>query len=297
MSEFDGKVAVVTGAGGGLGRAHAIEFAKRGARVVVNDLGGSVDGTGQSTAAERVVAEIRAMGGEAVANMASVADRAGAKSIVDDAIKHFGRVDILVNNAGILRDKTFKNMSLDDFDLVMDVHLTGTAYVTHAAWPLMLEQNYGRIVFTSSGSGIHGNFGQSNYGAAKMAMLGLMNVLALEGASRNVYVNCLAPGAATRMTATVPGRPPMDVDNPPPERSPFRVSPAVLYMCSEEAPNGVVINASGGRFSRAQIFVNEGVELGVDGAFEDLLPLADKLLDMRHAKPRERQARRTPAAR
>jgi NAD(P)-dependent dehydrogenase (short-subunit alcohol dehydrogenase family) len=297
MSEFEGKVAIVTGAGGGLGRAHAIEFAKRGAKIVVNDLGGSVDGSGKGTAAEQVVGEIRAMGGEAVANMASVADRDGAKSIVDDAVKHFGRVDIVVNNAGILRDKTFKKMSLDDFDLVMQVHLMGTAYVTHAAWPLLLEQNYGRVVFTSSGSGIYGNFGQSNYGAAKMGMLGLMNVLALEGASRNVYVNCLAPGAATRMTATVPGRPPVDIENPPPERSPFRVSPAVLYLACEDAPNGVVINASGGRFSRAQVFVNEGVELGVDGAFEDLLPLAEKLTDMSAAKPRERQPRRSPAAR
>jgi NAD(P)-dependent dehydrogenase (short-subunit alcohol dehydrogenase family) len=297
MSEFEGKVAIVTGAGGGLGRAHAIEFAKRGAKMVVNDLGGSVDGSGKGTAAEQVVGEIRAMGGEAVANMASVADRDGAKSIVDDAVKHFGRVDIVVNNAGILRDKTFKKMSLDDFDLVMQVHLMGTAYVTHAAWPLLLEQNYGRVVFTSSGSGIYGNFGQSNYGAAKMGMLGLMNVLALEGASRNVYVNCLAPGAATRMTATVPGRPPVDIENPPPERSPFRVSPAVLYLACEDAPNGVVINASGGRFSRAQVFVNEGVELGVDGAFEDLLPLAEKLTDMSAAKPRERQPRRSPAAR
>jgi NAD(P)-dependent dehydrogenase (short-subunit alcohol dehydrogenase family) len=295
MSEFEGKVAVVTGAGGGLGRAHAIEYAKRGAKVVVNDLGGSVDGSGQGTAAERVVQEIRDMGGEAVANMASVADRAGAKSIIDDAIKHFGRIDILVNNAGILRDKTFKKMSLDDFDLVMQVHLTGTAYVTHAAWPLMLDQNYGRIVFTSSGSGIYGNFGQSNYGAAKMAMLGLMNVLALEGASHNVRVNCLAPGAATRMTATIPGRGPVNVDDPPPERSPFRVSPAVLFMTSEDAPNGVVINASGGRFSRAQVFVNDGVDLGVDGGFEELQPLAERLLDMSNAKPRERQPRQAPA--
>jgi NAD(P)-dependent dehydrogenase (short-subunit alcohol dehydrogenase family) len=296
MSEFEGKVAVVTGAGGGLGRAHAIEYAKRGAKGGVNDLGGGVDGSGESTAAERVVAEIRAMGGEAVANMASVADREGAKSIVDDAVKHFGRIDILVNNAGILRDKTFKKMTLDDFDLVMQVHLTGTAYVTHAAWPLMLEQNYGRIVFTSSGSGIYGNFGQSNYGAAKMGMLGLMNVLALEGASRNVRVNCLAPGAATRMTATVPGRAPIDLENPPPERSPFRVSPAVLYLTCEEAPSGVVLNASGGRFSRAQVFVNEGVGLGVDGGFEDLLPMSEQLLDMGNAKPRVRQARQAPSA-
>ena len=206
MSEFEGKVAVVTGAGGGLGRCHAIEFAKRGAKVVVNDLGGSVDGTGEGDMADAVVAEIEDLGSTAVANKASVSDREGAKSIVQTAIDAFGRIDILVNNAGILRDKTFKNMTLDEWDIVMDVHLNGTAYVTHAAWPLMYEQNYGRIVFTSSGSGIFGNFGQANYGAAKMGMVGLMNVLALEGANHNVRVNTLGPGAATRMTNTVPGR-------------------------------------------------------------------------------------------
>ena len=190
-SEFNGKVAIVTGAGGGIGRCHALEFAKRGAKVVVNDLGGSVDGTGAGDAADAVVAQIKEFGGDAIANKASVADRDGAKSIVDDAIAAYGRVDILVNNAGILRDRTFKNMTIDEFDLVMQVHLTGTAYVTHAAWPHMYEQRYGRVVFTSSGSGIFGNFGQANYGAAKMAMLGLANVLALEGANRNVRVNCL----------------------------------------------------------------------------------------------------------
>ena len=223
-SEFQGKVAAVTGAGGGIGRCHAIEFAKRGAKVVVNDLGGSVDGTGSGDAADAVVAEIEALGGTAVANKGSVSDREGAKSIVDDAISAFGRIDILVNNAGILRDRTFKNMTLDEFDLVMDVHLTGTAYVTHAAWPHMYEQRYGRVVFTSSGSGIFGNFGQSNYGAAKMGMLGLANVLALEGANRNVRVNVLGPGAATRMTNTVPGRD-ENLAEPDPNRHPALVSP------------------------------------------------------------------------
>lgn len=290
MSEFEGKVVAITGAGGGLGRAHALEFAKRGAKVVVNDLGGAVDGSGQGDAADSVVEEIRALGGEAVANKASVSDRAGAKSIVDDAVSHFGRIDVLVNNAGILRDKTFKKMDLDNFDLVVQVHLLGTAYVTHAAWPVMLEQNYGRIVLTSSGSGIFGNFGQSNYGAAKMGMLGFMNVLALEGASRNVRVNCLSPGAATRMTATVPGRS-VDPDNPPPERHPSLVSPAVLFMSSEDAPNGAVITAAGGNFSRAQVFVNEAVSLGTDATFESLAAEAEKLMDMRNAKPRERRPR------
>ncbi|MYD99545.1 MAG: SDR family NAD(P)-dependent oxidoreductase [Gammaproteobacteria bacterium] len=290
-SEFQGKVAAVTGAGGGIGRCHAIEFAKRGAKVVVNDLGGSVDGSGAGDAADAVVAEIRAFGGDAVANKASVADRDGAKSIVDDAIANYGRIDILVNNAGILRDRTFKNMTLDEFDLVMQVHLTGTAYVTHAAWPHMYGQNYGRIVFTSSGSGIFGNFGQSNYGAAKMAMLGLANVLALEGANHNVRVNCLGPGAATRMTNTVPGRS-EDLDEPDPMRHPALVSPAVLYMCSEDAPNGAVIHASGGNYSRSEIWVNDPVHLGAGATYEDLLPHIDKLMDMSGAHPRQPRAPR-----
>ena len=179
MSEFEGKVVVITGAGGGLGKAHALEFASRGAKVVVNDLGGAGDGTGSGDAADVVVEEIRAAGGEAIANKASVSDKAGAQSIIDDAVSAYGKVDILVNNAGILRDKSFKNMEMDDWDIVMDVHLNGSAYVTKAAWPIMYDQKYGRIVFTSSTSGVFGNFGQANYGAAKMGMLGFMNVLAI----------------------------------------------------------------------------------------------------------------------
>ena len=291
MSEFEGKVAIVTGAGGGIGRSHAIEFAKRGAKVVVNDLGGAVDGTGAGDAANAVVAEIKEQGGEAIANGASVAERDGAKSIADDAIAAYGRVDILVNNAGILRDRTFKNMTLDEFDLVMQVHLTGTAYVTHAVWPHMYEQRYGRIVFTSSGSGIFGNFGQANYGAAKMAMLGLANVLALEGANRNVRVNCLGPGAATRMTNTVPGRD-EDLSEPDPTRHPALVSPAVLYMCSEDAPNGAVIHASGGNYSRSEVWVNDAVQLGAGATYEDLLPHIDELMDMSKAHPRQPRAPR-----
>ena len=291
MSEFEGKVAIVTGAGGGIGRSHAIEFAKRGAKVIVNDLGGAVDGTGAGDAANAVVAEIKELGGEAIANGASVAERDGAKSIVDDAIAAYGRVDILVNNAGILRDRTFKNMTLDEFDLVMQVHLTGTAYVTHAVWPHMYEQRYGRIVLTSSGSGIFGNFGQANYGAAKMAMLGLANVLALEGANRNVRVNCLGPGAATRMTNTVPGRD-EDLSEPDPMRHPSLVSPAVLYMCSEDAPNGAVIHASGGNYSRSEVWVNDAVQLGAGATYEDLLPHIDELMDMSKAHPRQPRAPR-----
>ena len=290
-NQFEDRVVVITGAGGGLGRCHALEFAKRGAKVVVNDLGGSVDGSGESDAADAVVAEIKAAGGVAVADKHSVSEPASAKAIIQTALDAFGKVDILVNNAGILRDRTFKNMTTDDFDLVMQVHLSGSAYVTHAAWPHMYEQRYGRIVFTSSGSGIFGNFGQANYGAAKMGMLGLMNVLALEGANRNIHVNCLGPAAATRMTATVPGRD-EDVGEPPKERHPALVSPAVLFMCGEDAPNGAVIHAAGGKFYRSQIYVNKSVDLGVDATYEDLADNAEALMDMSAAKAREAIRRR-----
>ena len=292
MSEFEGKVVAITGAGGGLGKSHALEFARRGAKVVVNDLGGSVDGAGASDAADAVVAEITAAGGIAIANKASVADRAGAMSIVQDAVDAFGTIDILVNNAGILRDKSFKNMTLDEWDLVMNVHMNGTAYVTHAAWPIMYEKNYGRIICTSSGSGIWGNFGQANYGAAKMAMLGFMNVLALEGRSHNVRVNCLAPGAATRMTATVPGRPDIDIDDPPPERAPSLVTPAVIYMASEEAPTGKIIQAASGNFSVASMYSNDGVRLGIDASFEAFIENKDQIMDMSAAEEGSAMRRR-----
>jgi NAD(P)-dependent dehydrogenase (short-subunit alcohol dehydrogenase family) len=282
MSDFKDKVVIVTGAGGGLGRAHALEFARRGAKVVVNDLGGSADGQGASPTAERVAREIRDAGGTAVANFASVSDKAGARSIVEDAVKAFGTVDILVNNAGILRDKSFKNMTLEDWDLLINVHLSGTAYVTHAAWPIMYAKNYGRILFTSSTSGIYGNFGQANYGAAKMGMVGLMNVLALEGASHNIKVNTLAPAAATRLTNTIPGRS-EDLDNPAPERAPALVTPAVLFMCRDDAPTGKIIQAGGGGFSIGAVFNNAGVNYGVDATYEKLLADADRLLDMSRA--------------
>ena len=295
MSEFKDKVVVITGAGGGLGKAHALEFASRGAKVVVNDLGGSGDGRGSGDAADLVVAEIRAAGGTAIANKASVSSKEGAKSIIDDAVKAFGTVHILVNNAGILRDRSFRKMSLEDWDIVMDVHLNGTAYVTHAAWPIMLDQNYGRIVFTSSASGIYGNFGQSNYGAAKMGMLGMMNVLAKEGVSKNVRVNTLAPAAATRLINTIPGRN-EDLDNPDPARHPRLVTPAVILMCSEDAPNGVTIHAGNGRFSVSAIFTNDDVELGADVTYEDLLARKDKLLDMSTAQEGSPWLRRQAAA-
>jgi NAD(P)-dependent dehydrogenase (short-subunit alcohol dehydrogenase family) len=282
MSEFEDKVVVITGAGGGLGKAHALEFARRGAKVVVNDLGGSADGVGSSSMADMVVEEIVSAGGQAIANKASVSDKAGAASIVEDAVNAFGSVDILVNNAGILRDKSFKNMTLDDWDLLIAVHLNGSAYVTHAAWPIMYEKNYGRIVFTSSGSGIWGNFGQSNYGAAKTGMVGLMNVLALEGASHNIKVNTLAPAAATRLTNTIPGRE-EDLDNPDPARAPDLVTPAVLFMCRDDAPTGKIIQAGMGRFSIASMYSNEGVKYGTAASLERLLDDEEQLLDMSNA--------------
>ena len=283
MSEFENKVVVITGAGGGLGKAHALEFARRGAKVVVNDLGGSGDGVGSSDMADQVVAEITAAGGIAIANKASVSSEAGAQSIIDDAVSAFGTVDIVVNNAGILRDKTFRKMPLEDWRLLLDVHLTGSAYVTHAAWPILMDKRWGRVVLTSSTSGIYGNFGQANYGAAKMGMVGLMNVLALEGASKNVRVNTLAPAAATRLINTIPGRD-EDLDNPDPMRHPKLVTPAVLLMCSEDAPNGKIIQAGNGRFSTAAVFNNDDLEFGPDVTYEDLVAQKHRLLDMSMAQ-------------
>ena len=276
---FDGKVAIITGAGGGLGKEHALLLADLGVKIVVNDLGGSVDGSGKSDAADLVVEEVRAAGGEAVANKDSVSDREGAKRIVETAVKEYGTVDILINNAGILRDKSFKKMTLDEWDLVINVHLNGSAYVTWHAWPIMYEKNYGRIMFTSSVSGILGSFGQANYGAAKMGMVGLMNNLCREGASHNIHVNCLSPGAATRMTASVPGSE-IDADEPDENSHPKVVSPAVLYMVSEDAPNGRIIQAAGGRFASDMVFSNKGVELDLDATWEDVAENSDTILDV-----------------
>ena len=205
-------------------------------------------------------------------------------TIIDDALAEFGTVDILINNAGILRDKSFKKMDLEDWDIVMDVHLNGTAYVTHAAWPIMYDKGYGRIVMTSSTSGIYGNFGQANYGAAKMGMLGFINVLAIEGATKNVRVNGLAPGAATRLIATIPGRQDLDPDNPAPEAHPQLVTPAVLLMASENAPTGKVIQASGGNFSVCAVYNNQNIDLGLDVTYEDLETNAERLFDMSTAR-------------
>lgn len=254
---FDGRVAIVTGAGGGLGRAHALALAARGAKVVVNDLGGARDGTGGSlTAAESVVEEIRKAGGEAMANGASVTDFAAIEGMVAEVMTRWGRVDILVNNAGILRDKTFSKMTLDDFRVVMDVHLMGAVNCIKAVWEIMRTQNYGRIVNTTSSSGLYGNFGQSNYGAAKMALVGLMQVLSLEGAKNNIRINCLAPTAATRMTQDI--MTPQVLEMLKPEH----VSPAVLALVAEDAPTRTILCAGAGSFERAYLTMTMGTFVG-----------------------------------
>ncbi len=278
---FNDQVAIVTGAGGGLGRCHALELAKRGAKVVVNDLGGAVDGSGgSSAAAESVVAEIKAAGGEAIANGGSVSDRVGAQSIIDDAMNAWGRVDILINNAGILRDKSFAKMTLDDFELVMNVHLTGAVYCTHAVWPIMREQNYGRILMTTSPTGLYGNFGQTNYGAAKLAQVGFMNSLKIEGAKNNIHTNTIAPVAATRMTEDL-------IPEAAQEKlGPELVTPAAIFLVSEGAPNGVIIQAQGGQYSLACIVENAGVDLGIDADADDVADNYEKIADLTGAKPR-----------
>jgi NAD(P)-dependent dehydrogenase (short-subunit alcohol dehydrogenase family) len=252
---FDGRVAVITGAGGGLGRAHALMLASRGAAVVVNDMGGALDGRGSShSAADAVVEAIVRTGGKACANYDSVTDPEGAPSIVATALERFGRLDILVNNAGFLRDKTFAKSAIDDFRAVLEVHLMGAVLCTHAAWPAMKDQGYGRIVMTSSGAGIWGNFGQSNYGAAKMALVGLMNVLKLEGQRNNILVNAVSPIAATRMTESLMPKSAL------PYLKPEFVAAAVAYLCSEACKvSGHVISAGAGYYARSQMMESQGV--------------------------------------
>ncbi|MCU0273825.1 MAG: SDR family oxidoreductase [Acidimicrobiales bacterium] len=251
---FDNRVAIVTGAGGGLGRCHALELARRGARLVINDLGGAVDGSGSdATPAQKVVQEIEALGGEAVANGDSVGTPEGGAAIVQAALDAFGRIDIVVNNAGILRDKTFHKMEQSDIDSVIDVHLRGAFHVTRPAWTHMREQGYGRVVMTSSNAGILGNFGQTNYGAAKMGLVGLTNVLALEGAKYNIKVNAIAPVARTRMTE--------DILGPLAEKlNPEQISPVVAWLASEDCPvSGEVYSCGGGTVARFFVGLTKGI--------------------------------------
>lgn len=257
MINLSGRVAIVTGAGGGLGREHALLLARRGAKVVVNDFGGSLTGEGASrSAAENVAEEIRALGGEALANPASVTDNGAVEEMVADATTRWGRVDILVNNAGILKDKTFSKMTLDEFRLVLDVHLMGAVHCTKAVWDQMKSQGYGRIVMTTSSSGLFGSFGQSNYGAAKLALVGLMQTLALEGEKYNVRVNCLAPTAGTRMLDGL--MPPAILE----ALHPSAVSPGMLALVAEDAPNRTILCAGAGSFEQAHITLTRGIYAG-----------------------------------
>ena len=273
---FEGQVAIVTGAGGGLGKQHALELGRRGAKVVVNDLGGSVDGSGGSaTAAEQVAQEIRDNGGTAVSSDASVTDFEAVQSMVDETVAKWGRIDILVNNAGILRDKTFSKLELENWHAVIDVHLTGSLNATKCVWPIMVEQKYGRIIMTTSTSGLFGNFGQANYGAAKLGLVGFMNTLRFEGAKYNVFTNAIAPIAATRMTVELPG-----FEDSAEKLAPELVTPAVVYLCSEKAPNGRIIQAAGGRYYSADVRENVGVDLGLGASVEDIEANIETILDM-----------------
>jgi len=255
-TRLDGRVAIVTGAGAGLGRSHALLLASQGAKVVVNDLGGSVNGQGgDHSAADKVVAEIRAAGGEAVASYASVSDPDSAAGIVETAVDSYGRLDILVNNAGILRDKSFMKMEMIDYRAVLDVHLLGSVYVTKAAWPIFMGQKYGRVVVTTSVAGTNGNFGQTNYGAAKMGLLGLMNCLTIEGRKNNVLTNAISPSANTRMTEGLVGEALQKYLDPK------FVSAAVAWLCSEKCTeSGTIIAAGGGGYGRVAYFETDGVQ-------------------------------------
>jgi len=276
---FDGKVAIVTGAGGGLGRCHALELARRGAKVVVNDLGGSVDGSGGSSeAAAKVVDEIKAMGGEAIANGSSVTDDAGVALMIKQAMDAFGRIDILIANAGILRDKSFSKMEMKDFDLVVAVHLMGTVKPAKAVWQIMRDQQYGRIVVTTSSTGLYGNFGQTNYGAAKLGIVGFMNTLKLEGAKDNIKVNAISPVAATRMTENL---------MPPAMNAmlkPEYVTPGVVYLASDDAPTGMILTAGAGVFSAAQMVETDGINLGHGATAETVAEYWSKIADFSTAK-------------
>jgi NAD(P)-dependent dehydrogenase (short-subunit alcohol dehydrogenase family) len=282
--DFSGRVAIVTGAGGGLGRQHALALAARGAKVVVNDLGGAVDGSGRSaSAAQKVVDEIRAAGGEAIANGASVTDFPAVQAMVQQALDTWGRVDVLVSNAGILRDKSFGKMELADFRLVLEVHLMGAVHCCKALWPVMTAQKYGRIVLTTSSSGLYGNFGQANYGAAKMALVGLMQTLAIEGMKNDIRVNCLAPTAATRMTEAL--FPPDMLQAFGPEA----VVPAMLVLAAEDAPTRTTLCAGAGGFEAAHVTLTQGAFIGAG-------PDAPERLQQRLDAVRERTGEAAPAS-
>lgn len=270
---FDNQVAIVTGAGGGLGRAYALELARRGARVLINDLGGATDGTGSSNSAAAVAQEIEASGGEAIANGGSVTDEAAMNAMVQQALDKWGRVDVFIANAGILRDRTFAKMDLTDYRAVIDVHLIGTVCGLKAAWPIMREQQYGRIVVTSSGAGLHGNFGQTNYSAAKLGLVGLMKALKSEGEKYGIRANAIAPGAATRMTEALL---PEDVKS---KMVPEAVAPGVVYLCSEDAPNGTILNAQAGFFSISRIVDTQGHFFADGCSAEDVQEHWDEITD------------------
>ncbi|MHA6289559.1 SDR family NAD(P)-dependent oxidoreductase [Maricaulis sp. CAU 1757] len=252
---FDGRVAIVTGAGHGLGRSHALALAARGARVMVNDLGGAVTGEGSGSAAEDVAQEIRDAGGEAISHRANVTNRSEVADMVAATMNEWGRIDILVNNAGILRDKTFAKMELDDFQAVIDVHLMGSANCTKAVWPIMREAGYGRIAMTTSSSGLYGNFGQSNYGAAKLGLVGLMNTLHLEGAKFDIRVNALSPVAATRMTEDLMPQAALDL------LTPEAVTTGLVFLVSEDAPSRTILSAGAGGYAVARIYETDGIYL------------------------------------
>ncbi|UVE16156.1 SDR family NAD(P)-dependent oxidoreductase [Pseudomonas sp. LS44] len=278
---FDDRVAIVTGSGNGLGRIHALELAKRGAKVVINDFGGSRDGIGSSSeAALAVVEEIRQAGGTAIANGANVADYEQVQAMVRQAVEAFGRVDILINNAGILRDKSFAKLELDDIHAVINVHLMGAMYCSKAVWDLMKEQNYGRILMTTSAAGLFGNFGQANYGAAKMGLVGLMNMLAVEGRKNNVHVNTLAPMAATRMTQDVLPADLLKITGPE------LATPAALFLVSEHAPTKLLLSAGAGVFSGARMEETAPVFLSTEPTPEDVEEHLARITDWNSAAPR-----------
>ncbi|MGB3866534.1 MAG: SDR family NAD(P)-dependent oxidoreductase [Xanthobacteraceae bacterium] len=286
---FDGRVAIVTGAGNGLGRQHALGLARYGAKVVVNDFGGARDGSGGSmTAAETVVEEIRKAGGEAMADGADVSDFEQVTAMVAKATETWGAVDIMCANAGILRDKSFAKMEVADFAKVLNVHLTGTFYCCKAVWEGMRARNYGRIVFTTSSSGLFGNFGQANYGAAKAGMVGLMNVLAEEGRKSDIRVNIISPTAATRMTEELLSAQMLDLMRPE------AVTPAVLFLLGENAPTRTIMGAGAGSFAVIKILESEGVNLPRDQWTPDAIAAHfSEIADMSHARALENAFQQT----